>query len=89
VIIKAWVTPRYLDKSWYKQFTVTLSKTKQGDVPVILSVHSDSYEGAKLDTDTPSYGDIIEENRILTAEVHKLKSMIDNGLGWEDIRTDI
>jgi|SaaInlV_200m_DNA_4_1039719.scaffolds.fasta_scaffold67577_1 hypothetical protein len=45
--IKVWVTPRYLDGSWFSSFTCTRDKPKNGDIRAILTYDNQAYKDAQ------------------------------------------
>tara|TARA_R110000851_G_scaffold255717_2_gene408252 strand:- start:185 stop:718 length:534 start_codon:yes stop_codon:yes gene_type:complete len=76
MIIKAWVTPRYLDNKWFKQFTVSLYKSKSTDIPVVVSVNDKSYEGSMFNNDVESYGDLLSRAQELEAKNEQLAEQL-------------
>ena len=59
MLIKGWVTPKYLDENWYSSFTITKNKKRENDVPVVISVHDKAFDGAKnINKHIDSYGDL-------------------------------
>lgn len=61
MLINGWTNPKYLDEKWFSSFTVTLDKKKEVDVPVVVSCHDDSFEGAQRGSRKPSYGDLEQQ----------------------------
>lgn len=46
--------------------------------------YEDAFEHGFIEASVDAY----DENKLLRQEIEKLKYMIDNGLGWEDLKDD-
>jgi len=67
--INGWVTPRYLDYHWCKNFSVSRDKSKSVDIPVTVRFETRAYKGAFLDNRIKSYGDLEDEIILLKKRI--------------------
>ena len=67
--IYGFVTPRFLDSDWYRNFTVHRERRKEVDIPVEIIVDVQAYEASKFTNNMPSYGELLEEVGLLKAEI--------------------
>jgi hypothetical protein len=67
------VTPRFLDRAWYENFTVTKNKLKEGDIPVKVVIDSSSFISSKKDNGLRTYQDLVDEIIELKKTIRELK----------------
>lgn len=79
--VKGYISPRYLDIKWFKNFTISRDLRKESDIPVIVEFCHESYNSYKNDNDLLTYSDI--ENNLLKSEskIQHLEKLLTMALG--------
>lgn len=94
--IKGFTTPRYLDRRWFKLFSITVNSTSEKDIPVTVIVDDDSFKASQINNDMPSYQELQHfnrnlkiDNRLLLKELKSLHKECGEALEWGDFSGDI
>ena len=76
VELKGFVSAKYLDRNWYQSFTVTATKKKETDIPVLVVIENNAYKAAQFSNDMPTYHDLMSENYALKHKIQELERSI-------------